>query len=127
VSFFFLIALAIGLVVVCSARRTRTPLRLSVKVMTYNIHGGRGGVGETVPALEGLERWPGSWKSIARSVLIQEFERGAERSQKVDEIHGEAAIGLYPIGFRSRYRGGRMNYGVAIFSNAPGKSTRDPA
>jgi endonuclease/exonuclease/phosphatase family metal-dependent hydrolase len=126
VSFFVLIALAIGLSgCLFSKADSDASAFVPVKVMSYNIHGGRGGPKEGAPALEGLER-------VARIVekhcpdllLIQEIERGAERSQKVDEILWlQQRLGYTKSAFAPGIVEGEWNYGVAIFSNYPGKIT----
>ncbi len=126
VSFFVLFALAIGLAGCrfIKADSDTAPF-IPVKVMTYNIHGGRGGPKDAIPALEGLER-------VAKIVekhrpdllLIQEIERGAERSQKVDEILWlKQRLGYTHSAFAPGIEEGEWNYGVAIFCNAPGKIT----
>ncbi len=126
VSLFVLFALAIGLSgCLFSKADSDAPTFIPVKVMTYNIHGGRGGPEEDVPALEGLER-------VAKIVekhrpdllLVQEIERGAERSQKVDEILWlKQRLGYTKSAFAPGIVEGEWHYGVAIFSNYPGKMT----
>jgi len=126
VSFFVLFALGIGIAgCLFSKTESDAPAFIPVKVMTYNIHGGRGGPEEDVPALEGLER-------VAKIVekhrpdllLVQEIERGAERSQKVDEIQWlKQRLGYTRSAFAPGIEEGEWNYGVAIFCNAPGKIT----
>lgn len=99
-----------------------------VKIMTYNIHGGRGGIEKEIPAEEGLERVAQLVEKYRPDLLlVQEIEQGAERSRMIDEVQWlKQRLNYAHSAFAPAFEKGEWKYGVALFSNIPGtiSSTR---
>ncbi len=98
---------------------------LTLRVMTYNIRVGVGGEVTRLPATEGLEK-------VARVIekykpdllLIQEIEKGAERTQGLDEVNWlRERLGFSNAAFAPAIVEGSWNYGVAIFGRFPGRTS----
>jgi endonuclease/exonuclease/phosphatase family metal-dependent hydrolase len=89
--------------------------RAAVRVLVYNIHAGKDGDG-----LDNLERVARLIRDVrADLVLLQEVDRGTERSGHVDQLaYLATATDLHPaFGPTLEFQGGR--YGIATLSRWP--------
>ena len=96
-----------------------TPKSQTLRVMTYNIHVGVGMDKKLdLPRIASVIK-----QQHADLVGLQEVDRGVERTGRVDEIAELAKLTHmdYAFAFNLKYQGGQ--YGVAILSRYPIKST----
>src|SRR5438105_6932575 len=119
------LSLIVGLTVVLSVSivypnsAARPASTHTIRVMTYNIHGGIG----MDKKLE-LPRIAGVINAQHPDLVgLQEVDRGVERTQRIDEIAELAKLTKmdYAFAFNLKYQGGQ--YGVAILSRYPIRAT----
>lgn len=102
----------------CAAPRMPAPEAAALRVLVYNVHAGRDASGaDNLPRVAALVRQSG-----ADLVLLQEVDRGTERSGRVDQVAVLASLtGLHAaFGSTLRYQGGE--YGIALLSRWPIRS-----
>jgi len=120
---FLIIILALPLVGIPARPAARAyshpPRPQSVRVMTYNIH-----VGVGMDKKLDLPRIAGVINSQHPDLVgLQEVDRGVTRTQQIDEIAELAKLTKmdYAFAFNLKYQGGQ--YGVAILSRTPIRTT----
>jgi endonuclease/exonuclease/phosphatase family metal-dependent hydrolase len=94
---------------------TRAPASETVRVLVYNIHAGKDAAG-----VDNLERVAAIVRETnADIVLLQEVDRGTERSGRTDQPTVLARLAAMHVAFGSAldYQGGK--YGIAILSRWP--------
>jgi endonuclease/exonuclease/phosphatase family metal-dependent hydrolase len=118
--FLLLALLVIGVAQNPAARAYSHPPRAqSVRVMTYNIH-----VGVGMDKKLDLPRIAGVINAQHPDLVgLQEVDRGVTRTQQIDEIAELARLTKmdYAFAFNLKYQGGQ--YGVAILSRTPIRTT----
>ena len=108
-------ALLLAAVCLCAARAPAARGRVSLRVMSYNIH-----VGVGMDKKQDLKRIADVIKLYNCDLVgLQEVDRGVERTGRVDEIRELARLtGMdYAFAHNLDYQGGQ--YGVAVLSRFP--------
>lgn len=98
----------------CAATRVATPEPAPLGVLVYNIHAGKDAAGvDNLSRVAALVRQSG-----ADIVLLQEVDRGTERSGRTDQVAELARLTGYHAAFGKTldYQGG--DYGIALLSRS---------
>lgn len=92
---------------------------MDITVMTYNIHAGTGVKENRLPAAEAMEKMAAIIKEHNPDILlVQEIDKGANRSQYMDEVSWIKENLGYKYGEMSpAIVDGAWNFGVAIFTS----------